>query len=89
MSINNDINECLVNLEKTLEKAISNLDDVICNKKNLNKQIEELIEDREDLYESIYNLENLLNDLNQYSRRDNIEIQNILEIVLQNIWKTL
>ena len=83
MSNNKDINDRLVYLEKTLEKSLSTLQEIICNNKNLKKQIEELTDDREDLCETIYHLENQMTDLNQYSRRENIEIQNIPETVLQ------
>ena len=37
------------------------------------KQIGELTEDSDELHEVIYNVENQMNDLNQYSRRNNIE----------------
>ena len=36
-----------------------------------------------DIHDVVYDLENQMNDLNQYSRRNNIEIQNIPENILQ------
>ena len=70
-------------LEKTLEKTINDLNVLTSNNKVLKKQIEELTENRAEIHEEIYYLENQMNDLNKYMRRNNIEIQNIPETILQ------
>ena len=61
----------------------------MCNNKNLNKQIEEPPEDREDLYESIYNLENQLNDFDQYSCRDKSKFRIFQKQYCKKTWQIL
>ena len=49
----------------------------------LKLNIEELTLSGDDIYDNIYDLEINLNELNQYTRRENIELQNIPESVEQ------
>ena len=72
-----------MSLGKASGKKISDLNVLTSNNRVLKKQIDELTEYRDELHEEIYYLENQMNDLNQYMRRNIIEIQNISETILQ------
>ena len=52
-------------------------------KNSLKQHIKDLTLCSDDLYDTVYDLENHVNDLNQYSRRENIELQHIPESVEQ------
>ena len=82
MSADNGYVEHISNLEKyggiLLElKAVKN------KNASLKLQVDELLLCSDDIYDTVYNLENQLNELNQYSRCENIEFQNIPESVEQ------
>ena len=83
MSSNKEVTDRLEYLEKTLEKTITDFKKLSDNNRDLKTTIDELTEDIDDLHDVVYDLENQMNDLNQYSRRNNIEIQNIPENILQ------
>ena len=57
---------------------------VVKNKnKSLKLQLYKFADSNYDLHDFVYNLENQINELNQYSRRENIELQNVPESVEQ------
>ena len=59
------------------------LNEIILNNRSLKKEIGELTVENDNLYDLLYNVELQSNHLDQYSRRSNIEIQNISEKVSQ------
>lgn len=82
-SSNEELLSRIERLEKSLEELNSDFQDVIFSNRKLKSTIDELNEDSEQLHEKIYYLECQHEDLNQYSRRNNIEIQNIPENIHQ------
>ena len=83
MSATNGIVERLVILEKKVEDITAELK--VVNNKNtqIKHQIYKLTDINHDLNDLVYFLENEINDLNQYSRRENLELQNVPESVVQ------
>ena len=72
---------------KREQKEISNinekLNEVISNNSNLKKDLKILTAENIELYDLIYDIEHQTNTLNQYTRRENIEIRNIPERINQ------
>ena len=73
----------LIDLKEEINNMNEKLNEVIINNRNLKKQIHELTSDNNHLYDTIYDIEVKLNNLDQYSRRSNIEICNIPEKIGQ------
>ena len=59
------------------------LNDVILNNRTLKKNILSLTDENKYLYDSLYDMEIQYNNMNQYTRRSNIEINNISEKITQ------
>ena len=59
------------------------LNDVILNNRTLKKNILSLTDENIYLYDSFYDMEIQYNNMNQYTRRSNIEIHNISEKITQ------
>ena len=57
--------------------------DVILNNRTLKKNILSLTDENKYLYDSLYDMEIQYNNMNQYTRRSNIEINNISEKITQ------
>ena len=74
-----------MSLETTLKNTVADLKEVSVTVSitNLKLIIDELTADKDFVHDTLYDLENSLNDLNQYSQRNNFEIQNIPETMLQ------
>ena len=84
MSADNGYIERISNLEAKMDLLISELEVV----KKLNTSLKLQIENNtlysgEDMYDTLCDLENEVNEMNQYSRCENIEMQNIPESVVQ------
>ena len=75
--------ERICNLEKKMEEILVELASVKKINNSLKQHIKDLTLCSDDLYDTVYDLENHVNDLNQYSRRENIELQHIPESVEQ------
>ena len=73
----------LIDLQEEINNMNDKLNLVIINNRNLKKQIHELTSDNKHLYDTIYDIEVKINNLDQYSRRSNIEICNIPEKIGQ------
>ena len=71
-------------LEKKVED-ITTAELKVVNNKNtqIKHQIYKLTDSNHDLNDLVYFLENEMDDLNQYSRRENLELQNVPESVVQ------
>ena len=66
----------LVNLQKEINTINGKVNEIILNNRSQKKKISELTAEN-NLFELIYDMEIETNNLNQYTRRDNIEIRNI------------
>ena len=73
----------LINLQKEIHTINGKLNEIILNNRSQKKRICELTEENDDLHDIIYNMEIQMNNLNQYTRRENVEIKNILESIVQ------
>ena len=74
----------MANLYKELKKMKDNLNEVILNNRSLKNKISELTAENDHIYDKLYNIETKVNGIDQYSRRNNIEISNIPEKIVQN-----
>ena len=83
VSINTDANISLVNLHKELEIINGKLNEIILNNRSLKKRISELNIEKNILVDLTYDMEIQMSNLNQYTRRSNIEISNISEKIVQ------
>ena len=81
MSAVNDVR--ITNLEKRMDDLLVEMETVKKNNISLSQQLKDLTLCSDDIYDTVYELENQLNDLNQYSRRENVEMQQIPESVEQ------
>ena len=68
MSDINVIVDRIVTLEKKMEEVSSELQVVKNKNKSLKLQLYKLTDSNYDLHDFVYNLENQINELNQYSR---------------------
>ena len=73
----------LVHLQEDIKIIKEHIKDIIFNNRSLKKRISELTRENEDLHDCIYNNEVNISNLDQYSRRSNVEIKNISEKVNQ------
>ena len=84
MSADNGFIEHISHLEAKMELLTSELEVVKKLNTSLKLQIENNTLYSEDLYDTLCDLEYEVNELNQYTRRENIELQNIPESVVQD-----
>ena len=71
-------------LEKEVGELSKHLTGFIINNKVLKKRVNELTEENNEMYDKFYKLENYICDLDQYSRRNNVEFHNIPESIGNN-----
>ena len=88
MSIENanniaNITSMVNNLQRELDTINGKINEIIINNKSLKKKIWELTAENNDLFDLLDDMENQTNNLNQYTRRENIEISNISEKIVQ------
>ena len=83
MSIeNSNEHASLINLQKEIDTINGKLNKIMLNNRSQKKRICEL-EENDDLHDLIYNMEIQMNNLNQYTRSENVEIKNISESIVQ------
>ena len=78
-----NVTTLLANLQKEISNINEKLNEVISNNSNLKKDLKILTAENIELYDLIYDIEHQTNTLNQYTRRENIEIRNIPERINQ------
>ena len=84
MSIeNSNEHASLINLQKEIDTIKGKLNEIILNNRSQKKRICELTEENDDLHDLIYNMEIQMNNLNQYTRHENVEIKIISESIVQ------
>ena len=88
MSIENanniaNVTSMVNNLQRELDTINVKINEIIINNRSLKKKIRELTAENNDLFDLLYDMENQTNNLNQYTRRENIEISNISEKIVQ------
>ena len=76
--------EKILKLEKTLELINDQLTEITHKNALIQRKLNIIYKENDHLYELIYNLEINVNNLDQYSRRSNIEISKIPEKIKQN-----
>ena len=87
MSIeNSNEHASLINLQKEIDTKWK-LKEIILNNKSQKKRICELTEENDDLHDLIYNMEIQMNNLNQYTQRENVEIKIYRKVLYNNIWR--
>ena len=79
----NDVLRRVENLERDIENLKNILVQLLTQNKNLKKENSKLTEDIYCNQDKIYNTEIRFNRPNQYSRRENVEIHNIPESIMQ------
>ena len=79
----NEIKNASVILKQETRLIRDMLNDVILNNRSLKKNIQSLTDENKYLHDSLYDMEVHYNNLNQYTRRNNIEITNISEKITQ------
>ena len=70
----------LVYLQSEIKNMNEKIIEIITNNRNLKKRVDELTCENDTLFDFIYDAEIQINNLDQYSRRNNIEIRNIPEM---------
>ena len=70
-------------LRKEIQNINEKMNEIIFKNRGLKKEIIELTVENNNLYDSLYDIEILLNNLDQYSRRSKREIRNISENINQ------
>ena len=83
-SSNGTVESPLVHLQKEILTIKESLQEIIFNNRSLKRKINELTHENDKLYDCIYNTEIKVTNLDQYSRRNNVELQNILENIKQH-----
>ena len=88
MSIENanniaNVTSMVNNLQRELDTINGKINEIIINNRSLKKKIRELTAENNDLFDLLYDIENQTNNLNQYTHRENIEISNISEKIVQ------
>ena len=73
----------VTHLQEEIESIINKLNIIISNNKYFKKRIDELTDENYNLYDYLNNVEIQVNNLDQYSRRNNVEIKNIPEKISQ------
>ena len=68
-------------LEKELGELSTRLTGFILNNKLLKKRVSELTEENNKIYDKLFDLEKYIADIDQYSRRNNVEFRNIPETI--------
>ena len=84
MSIENanniaNVTSMVNNLQREFDTINGKINEIIINNRSLKKKIRELTAENNDLFDLLYDMENQTNNLNQYTRCENIEISNISE----------
>ena len=74
----------LVHLQKEILTIKESLQEIIFNNRILKRKINELTYENDKLYDCIYNTEIKVTNFDQYSRRNNVELQNISENIKQH-----
>ena len=82
-SSNDSLLEKLDKLEKMVESYHAYCKQVLRDNGNLKKKVDELYDENNNIFDSLYNIEVKLIQNNQYSRRENVEFANIPENVSQ------
>ena len=82
-TMKNDILSRLAEMEKKMLKQQTDMQQIIFNNRTQKANLQSLLKENEELRDKIYWLENDVASLNQYSRRENIEIAGIPEKVNQ------
>ena len=71
-------------IQEEMDGIKHKLNQVIYNNRYLKKQVTDLALENDRLLESIYNIEVNISNIDQYSRRSNVEICNVPEKIAQN-----
>ena len=82
-SVSKDADSSLDILQQEINKINEKLNLVIFNNRNLKKDIDELTVENNNLYDLLYDMEIKTDSMNQYSRRNNIEVCNIPKKIAQ------